>query len=498
MEDDWQLLEDYASRNSEEAFRELASRYTGLVYQAALRQTGNHYTAEEITQAVFIALAQKAAKIPKQAILAGWLFRAVRFAVLNHRRDDECRHRHEQEAFDMQNQPQVQTNPLDPVWETIVSVLDEALARLPTADREVLTLRYFADKSHKEAAVLLGVSEDAAKKRVGRALEKLRGAFARRGIHMASTALSAALSAHAAPAAPAGLSLTVAAVAIAKAPAAASTGALAASIIKLMAWANVKSAGLMALTVCCAAGTATITVHQVYRHSAAYWETPGFTVATLNDTPPQLTILPSKYPNEGRAIVDAINSDSNGQDFARLMGLGVDLEDLLQLAHHAGGLHHVTPPGLPDDRYDFIANLSSRSRAALAEVIRERFGYEARRETTMFTNALAIEANHAGAPGVRPATGRGMKVKSRDGKRLLQNAAMPDFAQFLGGALNVPVFDQTGLTNHYDLEFTFLARPTEDESIRVEWARKVLLEELGLKLVSSPGPHETLTIERVN
>ena len=280
----------------------------------------------------------------------------------------------------MQNQDQLQaqTNPPDPVWETIVAVLDDALAHFTAADREVLTLRYFAEKSLKESAVVLGVERGTAKKRAGRALAKLRRAFARRGIHMASDALSASLSAHAAPTAPAGLSLTVAAVAIAKAPVAASTGALAASIVKLMAWANVKSASLVALAVCFAASTATVTVHEVYRHSPAYWETPGFTVATLDETPPQVTILPAKFPNLGRAIVDAANSDTNGPDLARLMGLGAGLEELLQVCHDARGLYHLNPPGLPPERYDFIANLPSGSRAALAEAIRERFGYAAR------------------------------------------------------------------------------------------------------------------------
>src|SRR5580700_3386963 len=104
--DDWQLLNEYATRNSEEAFRALADRYAGMVYHAALRQTGNSHTAEEITQAVFIALAQKAGKIPKRTVLYGWLFRATRFAVLNCLRDEDCRRRREQAAIDMQNQVQ--------------------------------------------------------------------------------------------------------------------------------------------------------------------------------------------------------------------------------------------------------------------------------------------------------------------------------------------------------------------------------------------------------
>ncbi len=495
--EDWQLLDDYATRNSEEAFRALADRYTGMVYHAALRQTGNPHTAEEVTQAVFIALARKAAKIPKQTILCGWLFRATRFAALNRRREDDRRRRHEQEALDMQNQ--TQTNPPDHLWETIAVVLDEALERLPQADREIVMLRYLGEKSHQEVAQALGLSEEAAKKRLSRALEKLRAVFARCGITVASAALATSLTANAVQAAPLGLPSAVAAIAVAKAPAAASAGALAATIVKLMAWAKIKTAAAAALAVLLVAGTTTVTVHQIYRHSAAYWEYPGFTVATLDETPPQVTIVPARYVNEASAIVADINSDTNGADSARLMGLGVDLEDMLQFAHHGAGLFHVAPPNLPTDTYDFIANLPAGSRAALAEAIRTRFGYVAKRETRLFTNALAIQVDHANAPGIAAATiNASMTIGTRNGKRRLQNASPLDFARFLELALNVPVFDQTGLTNNYDLEFTLLAQPGDDQNSRIEWTRNVLRQELGLKLVSSSGPREVLTFEKVN
>src|SRR5580704_6735522 len=100
--DDWQLLKSYAVDNSEEAFGVLVERYAGMVYQTALRQTGNTYAAEEAAQVVFIALAQKADRIPRQATLYGWLFRATRFAVLNQARSDSNRERRELSAHLMQ------------------------------------------------------------------------------------------------------------------------------------------------------------------------------------------------------------------------------------------------------------------------------------------------------------------------------------------------------------------------------------------------------------
>jgi uncharacterized protein (TIGR03435 family) len=495
--EDWELLNDYATRNSEEAFRALADRYAGMVYHAALRQTGNSHTAEEITQAVFIALAQKAGKITKQTVLYGWLFRATRYAVLNRLRKDDCRRRHEQEAVDMEN-PMQATAP-DPVWEQIAPDLNDALELLPTADREAVMIRYFGDKSLKEVGQALGVSEDAAKKRVSRALERLRAIFVRRGIVLPAAALAAALAANSAQAAPIGLSSAIAATAVAKAPAAASATALAKTVVKIMAWAKAKTVAIVAVGVLCAAGTTTVTVRQIHRHSVAYWDDPNFTIATLKAAPPQVTIVPSRFPATARAIVADINSDQNPVDQAQLMGIGIDLDGILQFTQHAAGLKHIGPTNLPAEQYDFIANLPSGSRAALAELVRKQFGYIAKRETRMAADALAITLDHTNAPGMTAsAPNTPANTGLRDGKRWLQNQTMSDLASLLEAALEVPVADQTGLTNNFDFEFSLLAQPGDDHDSRIEWSKKVMLQELGLKLIPSPGSHEVLIIEKAN
>jgi RNA polymerase sigma factor (sigma-70 family) len=239
--DDWQLLNDYATRNSEEAFRTLVGRYAGMVYHTALRQARDTDAAEEVTQAVFIALAQKAGRIPRQTLLYGWLFRATRFAALNWMRDETCRRRHEQEAMNMEIS--LQFNEPESVWEQISPHLNDALDRLSNTDREVVMSRFFGNKSHKEVAQVLGISEDTAKKRLSRALEKLRIFFTRRGIAVPAVALLAAFSACGAQAAPTGLTATVTAAALTKSGAgAASTFTLAKATLKLIAWAKAKTA----------------------------------------------------------------------------------------------------------------------------------------------------------------------------------------------------------------------------------------------------------------
>ena len=191
--DDWQLLDDYAVRNSEEAFRALVDRYAGIVYHLALRQLGNPHSAEEITQAVFIALARKAGTIRRQPTLHGWLFRATRYAVLNAVRQQNDRQRHEQEVFAMQSVNE--STESGSTWEQIAPFLNDALAALSDADRELVMIRFFGNKSHKDLADAFGISEDTARKRLSRAIDRLRRIFARRGVVVSSLALGAGLTA---------------------------------------------------------------------------------------------------------------------------------------------------------------------------------------------------------------------------------------------------------------------------------------------------------------
>ena len=256
--DDWQLLNEYATRNSQEAFRTVVERHAGMVYHTALRQLGNPHAAEEVTQGVFVALAQKAGRLPRQTVLCGWLFRATHFAALNLKRSEARRRRYEQQAMspDSASAPEE----TESVWQQISPCLNDALDHLSDSEGDVVMTRFFAGKSHREVAQALGISEDTAKKRVSRALEKLRGFFARRGLAVPSLVLVAAFSAHAAPAAPAGLVNSVTAAALAHGAAGAGSAlGLAKGILKFMAWMKAKTAfAVGAGVLLAAAGTATV------------------------------------------------------------------------------------------------------------------------------------------------------------------------------------------------------------------------------------------------
>src|SRR5271154_2787980 len=98
MNDDLNLLREFARNNSEEAFGAIVARHVNLVYSVALRSVRDAHLAEEITQAVFIILARKADSIGDKTILPGWLCRTARYASANALTIQRRRQHHEQEA----------------------------------------------------------------------------------------------------------------------------------------------------------------------------------------------------------------------------------------------------------------------------------------------------------------------------------------------------------------------------------------------------------------
>jgi RNA polymerase sigma factor (sigma-70 family) len=201
---DQQLLRDYAERQSETAFAELVCRHVDIVYSAALRMVCDTHLAQDVTQGVFVALAQNARQLTRHPVLSGWLHRTARNLAANTVRSETRRRTREQEAAAMN-----QLNETEVDWETISLYLDAGLGELDDADRDALMLRYFERKSAREMADILGLSEEAAQKRASRAVERLREIFSKKRVAVGAGGLVALISANAVQAAPAGLAATI-------------------------------------------------------------------------------------------------------------------------------------------------------------------------------------------------------------------------------------------------------------------------------------------------
>src|SRR6058998_1071522 len=206
---DLELLARYRQQHAEDAFAELVQRHLGLVYSAALRQVRSPQLAEEVAQSVFIDFARSAARLKPDTILTAWLYQVTRRTAIDVVRSEASRQMREQIATEMNA-----TNATADDWTHIQPLLDEAMHALDETDRTAVLLRYFENKSLREVGATLGASENAAQKRLGRALERLREFFAKRGLTVAASGLVLAISANAVQAAPVGLSATISTAAV--------------------------------------------------------------------------------------------------------------------------------------------------------------------------------------------------------------------------------------------------------------------------------------------
>ncbi len=259
--DDIELLREYARDGSESAFATLVSRYVNLVYSVALQRVGNTHHAEEVAQAVFIILARKAGKISDGVVLSGWLYHTTQLTAGNFLRGEARRTRREQEAH-MQS---VLENSGTETWTRIAPLLHEAMGRLSRGDRDAIVLRYFENKSVAELAAAMQVGEAAAHKRLMRAVERLRGIFARQGVKVSATALVTLVAANSVSAAPTGLAASITATAAKGAMAGGTTLTLVKGGLKVMAWTKAKIAAVAGMGLAVAVLTP-VTVHYCYYH----------------------------------------------------------------------------------------------------------------------------------------------------------------------------------------------------------------------------------------
>ena len=228
---DMELLRQYVLQNSEDAFAALVARHVNLVFSAALRKTGNADTAGDITQAVFIILARKAGRLGAGTVLSGWLYHTARLTTASYLRTQIRRAHREQEAY-MQS---ITDEPVTKAWQEIEPLLEDGMGRLGEKDRNAIVLRFFDGKSFQEIGAAVGSSENAAKKRVAHALEKLRKFFTKRGVDSTAAIIAGAISANSVKAAPVGLAKTISVVAMAKGAAAGTTTFFTSVLVKTLA-----------------------------------------------------------------------------------------------------------------------------------------------------------------------------------------------------------------------------------------------------------------------
>jgi RNA polymerase sigma factor (sigma-70 family) len=193
------LLREYAESGSRPAMAELVSRHADWIFSAALRMVRDPDLAEDVTQAVFLILMQKAARLGNKPVNA-WLFGVTRYAARHALRARARRQRHERLAAIAREQNM--NSPPNDIWLELAPMLDDLVERLNRHDRQVILSRFYQLRSLAEIGIGLGISEDAARKRVGKAVSRLRAMFAGHGVSVPMIALATELETNATRAAP--------------------------------------------------------------------------------------------------------------------------------------------------------------------------------------------------------------------------------------------------------------------------------------------------------
>jgi len=418
MNDSRKLLEDYAKRGSEAAFRELVARYVSMVHSTALRLVhGDSHLAEDVTQTVFLNLARKAGTLSGEVMIGGWLHRNACFVAQTMMRGDRRRQNRERQAVEMNATEDHSAAKLA----MVAPLLDEAINQLGPEDRTAILLRFFEQQEFRAVGEIMGSNEDAARMRVNRALDKLHEMLKQRGVVFSAAALGVALAAEAVTAAPIGMAASVATAALGGA----ATGGATLTIAKIMSMTQVKIAIASAIAV------AALAVPVVVQHQS---------VAKLrreNQMLQQQAAQLAPLQAENQRLSNLV-----AQPNARPAPAEQQMRELARLRDEVGRLRQQS---------NDVANLQARM-ARIGQLNRAR-------------------------------TGMG------GGGRVFHNITMSEFAKFMGGVLQAPVADQTGLTGAYDIEMT-PPRPGGVDRM-LERVTGILHDELGLQLIAFAGPFTT-------
>jgi uncharacterized protein (TIGR03435 family) len=457
--DDHELLRQYVQSHSQEAFRELVDRHLPMVYATARRVVGDAQLAEDVAQGTFSTLAQKAVGLGSSLVVGGWLYHTTRHLALHALRTERRRREREQKATGMQF--------LDSESEPsrILEQLEPAMAELEDSERDALVLRYLQDRSLREVGSQLGISEDAARMRVNRALEHLRSVFAHRGVTVTSAVLATALGASTSSSLPASLAATITAAALAGETAATSPLATLAH-----SWLNAKAASAaLGAVLLAAVGTYLVQQRQITQLRAdnqtllaqrqelsTSVETASQRVKASQDelqrlqqdnsellrlrnevtqlrrqqtasrviansasqngviwsldakvlaqNPPTVLIRPSPDSASGRAAVGMRSTDRG------TIALGTYLSNIVAYAydiapHQLGRIQ--MPQETPRGQFDFLNTLPQGGREALQKLLKDQYGLTAKRETRLM-ECLQLFVKNAGAVGLKRSTNSGV------------------------------------------------------------------------------------------
>jgi len=493
-ERDHSLIAEFNARRCEDAFAALVRQHVNLVFATALRQVGDHGTAEEITQNVFVVLAESAGKLGSHPTIAGWLYQTTLNKSRERLRSDLRRRRREQVAMNLE----LAGAEGDSVWASLVPLLDEALLELREADRLAVVLHFMEGRTFCEVGSVLGIGEDAARKRANRCLDQLTAFFRRHGFGEPALTVGTSLFALSAHAAPAGLaaSATTAGLAAAHTAASTSTLTLIKGALKIMAWTKMKTAIVVGVAILAAGTTTTLVIEKVvhpklsttdlsWADDPKYWAANSEFVDKL---PPVFILRPTRLPYGGSMMFS-----SSTTHYYKRIGRKVDVKWLVTSAY--GGYSQarcVFPADLSEEQYDMMFTLPEDYQKRMQAELVSRFGLTARVETRI-VDVWLLKVKTSDAARLKRSDGNRHDWIGGQYKADIHGEPISDLIGWLEGSFGRPVLNQTGLAGNYDMDLKWKPQAGQSEKDAI---RQMLLAQLGLELVPSREPVEMLVVEQ--
>jgi uncharacterized protein (TIGR03435 family) len=487
MESDAKLLRQYVRDNDDAAFTELVSRHINLVYSTACRETGGDAAlAQDVTQLVFIELARKSSRLTQHTALGAWLYTSVRHVSANLRRAQQRRTAREQKAQTMKESPASQMP--DSGMENLDGVLDDALHELNERDRGAVVLRFLEGNNLRDVGAALGLSEDAARMRVDRALEKLRTLLAKRGVTSTASGLTAALVATTltAPSSLAAASTTIAGVAIKGVTATSSTTAV---VEMVMGWMKLKTTLVMAASLFAAGTTTAIIIQRNHAQNTpsptAVLDESMWTTDTLSQLPPLLIIRPTKF--NGAAGINLKTSPGISQG-SRKRWRADSMKHLIAFAYGIDQHQVVLSTPLPEGKYDWLVTVPDPL-GALRREIKQQFNLVGRRDKGV-VDVLLLQAKATNAPGLKRVEGFVIGTAAMKPNRLeIKGRDINYLASMLADMFKQPVINRTGMAGRFDMTLQLEYQPDRLA------AMNAAVDPLGLELVPSREEIDLLMVE---
>jgi RNA polymerase sigma factor (sigma-70 family) len=498
-EPDNRLIAEFNARRSEEAFAALVRQHVNLVFATALRQVGDAGAAEEITQNVFVALAQAASKLGSHPTIAGWLHQTALNKSREWLRSELRRRRREQVAVNLD----LARAEGDSVWSSLVPLLDEALLELREPDRLAVILHFMEGQTFQEVGSALGIGEDTARKRVHRCLGQLTQFFRRRGFAVPALVAGAPLFTLSSHATPAGLAASATTAGLAAVHSAAtSTLTLIKGALKIMAWTKAKTVIVASVAAILAISTATVVVKRVIqmRMDDSSIADSFFNPTNLWRAPSNVLILRQTHFTGQDSAMTAMRTRAGGKQEERILGRNQSIGQIFEMANGLAETETriVLPVDLPQFNFDYLITLPGSQENqlnALQAAIKKKLGLIGRFET-LETNVLLLKLITPGLTGLKPHPANGNAgVTVTAGRIHAVGQSTAYLTTTLEYALKLPVLDQTGLGGKrydYVLDEGLFDGTTDGEKVK-EFVR----DEFGLELVPTNMPIEMLVVERV-